>query len=408
MQIRIYNNVHIHCPNRTMGNVLVHLFRGCFDHCCGNSTYYYTITPTDLNVNGSKDSETTGCDSNNVIIPPPTVSPLTTEQVNSTIQTLTVQPTTDETISESEPVNVTENHATRSQNKSIAITVSAPLIVLVIIILVAVLFSCIVFICKRHHLKISSQVSSGECISARAKENNCICSTNLESNGANIESTVYISDQSDSVCGQFLHDTIIVADGSQSDLSSLTNKCEESRVDSSHTSTPTSEESSEMILQMHSVTRPRALVIYSPSTPEEKQELIRGHLLSQLHSYGIETLSHDLTCIKESPSLWLEREIAMATVVICVCNNEFKHDWECERNGTSSLPIVQSLNHLIYASINQNKDMSKYAVVLLEEGDKDCVPTMYLQSHSRQFMVYDVDKIVRFVYNTPTHTRLHD
>ena len=170
--------------------------------------------------------------------------------------------------------------------------------------------------------------------------------------------------------------------------------------DSSHVSTPTSVESSEPLL---SASGHRALVIYSPSTPEEKQELIRGHLLSQLHSYGIETLSHDLTCIKESPSLWLEREIAMATIVICVCNKEFKHDWECERNGTSSLPIVQSLNHLIYASINQNKDMSKYAVVLLEEGDKDCVPTMYLQSHSRQFMVYDVDKIARFVCNIPTH-----
>ena len=149
--------------------------------------------------------------------------------------------------------------------------------------------------------------------------------------------------------------------------------------------------------------QPIALIVYSPNTSEKKQELIRGHLITELRLYGIETHSHDLTCIKESPSQWLEREIAKATIVLCVCDKEFKGDWECSQNNTNSLPLVQSLKHLIYATVNQGGDLSKYAVVLLKPTDKDYIPTRYLQGDPRQFMVTDVDAIGRFVCNIPSH-----
>ena len=143
---------------------------------------------------------------------------------------------------------------------------------------------------------------------------------------------------------------------------------------------------------MHdSSTKHVALVVYSSRAPEKNQEMIRNHLLSELQSYGIEARSHDLTCIKTSPSLWLEREITKATIVLCVCNKEFKEDWECPQSAPTSLPLVQSLRHMIAATVNQGKDLSKYAVVLLEPADRNCVPTMYLQSDSRQFMIDDVD-----------------
>ena len=169
-------------------------------------------------------------------------------------------------------------------------------------------------------------------------------------------------------------------------------------------STPTSVESSEPLLQSSHSSQPVALIVYSPNTPEKKQEEIRGHLITELQSYGIETRSHDLTCIKESPSQWLEREIAKATVVLCVCNKEFKGDWECSQNNTNSLPLVQSLKHLIYATINQGGDLSKYAVVLLKPTDKDYIPTRYLQGDPRQFVVTDVKAIGRFVCDIPSHT----
>ena len=167
----------------------------------------------------------------------------------------------------------------------------------------------------------------------------------------------------------------------------------------SQVSTPTSVESTDALLKRS------VLIVYSPNTPEKKQDLIRTQLISGLHSYGIDTRSHDLTCIKESPSLWLEREIANATAVLCVCNKEFKEDWESVNGNTaSSLPLVQSLRHLIAATVHKGGRLSKYAMVFLEEKDKEHVPTSYLLGDPRQFMASKLEHIARFVLDVPTHT----
>ena len=169
--------------------------------------------------------------------------------------------------------------------------------------------------------------------------------------------------------------------------------------ESSQVSTPTSVESTDALLKRS------VLVVYSPNTPEKKQDLIRTQLISGLHAYGIETRSHDLTCIKENPSLWLEREIINATAVLCVCNREFKEDWESVNGNTaSSLPLVQSLRHLIAATVHKGSRLSKYAMVFLEEKDKEHIPTGYLLGDPRQFMANKLDYIAGFVLDVPTHT----
>ena len=173
---------------------------------------------------------------------------------------------------------------------------------------------------------------------------------------------------------------------------------------SSHVSTPTSVESSEPLLHDLCSTKYTALIVYSPNTPEKQQDWIRRDFIPKLQSEGIKTLSHDFTCIKESPSLWLEREISKATAVLCVCNREFKEDWEgCKPTSPTSLPLVQSLKHLILATVHQGGDLSKYAVVLLESHDQQYIPTKYLQSDSRQFGLTEVETIARFVCSVPTH-----
>ena len=169
----------------------------------------------------------------------------------------------------------------------------------------------------------------------------------------------------------------------------------------SHVSTPTSVESTEALLK-----DPVVLVVYSPCTPDKDQELIRCQFIPKLQSYGIKARSHDFECIKESPSQWLEREISRATVVLCVCNEEFKNDWEGTVSGAHSLPLVQSLKPLIHATVQQNEPLSKYAIVLLNPRDKDCVPTKYLQGDPRQFLMNDIEEIARFVHGIPSHITL--
>ena len=170
----------------------------------------------------------------------------------------------------------------------------------------------------------------------------------------------------------------------------------------SHVSTPTSVESNAPLLSY-----PVVLVVYSPSTPTEELRLIRFEFIPELRSYGFKVQSHDFACIKESPSQWLEREIATSTAVLCICNQEFRNDWEGTKSGShSSLPLVESLKHLVHATVQQNECLSKYAIIFLKPGDvdRDYIPTKYLQGDPRQFLVSDVENIARFVHGIPSHS----
>lgn len=149
----------------------------------------------------------------------------------------------------------------------------------------------------------------------------------------------------------------------------------------------------------------RVLVVYSPSTPEKDQELIRNQFIPELQSYdGVKVQSHDFACINESPSQWLEHEIAKATAVLCVCNKEFKSDWESREISAHSLPLVPSLKHLVHATVQQNERLSKYAIILIEPTDKTYIPSKYLQADPRQFSVNEIEDIVRFVRGIPSHS----
>ena len=148
---------------------------------------------------------------------------------------------------------------------------------------------------------------------------------------------------------------------------------------------------------------PTALIIYSSNTVEGELELICT-LMSELQSYGIKTLSHDFTCIQGGPSAWLESEAKKATIVLCVCNKEFKDDWAWEEDQAQiSLPLVRSFKHLIHGTVQSGKSLSKYAVVLLELSHKEYIPTMYLQSDSRQFILTDAEAIAKYALNIPSY-----
>ena len=148
---------------------------------------------------------------------------------------------------------------------------------------------------------------------------------------------------------------------------------------------------------------PKAVIVYSPNSKQEDKHLILQLLVSDLQKYGVETKSHDITCIRESLSQWLEREIGQADAVLCVCNKEFKQDWENFTSRSQHLPLISSLKHLVHATVNQGKSLSKYATVLLCQRDKNYIPSLYLQGDPRQFLVTDVEDIARFVQNIPSY-----
>ena len=98
----------------------------------------------------------------------------------------------------------------------------------------------------------------------------------------------------------------------------------------------------------------------------------------------------------------MEHEIEKATAVLCVCNKDFQREWEgIPSNG--GIPVVNFLKHLIHGTVSCGKSLAKFATVLLEHGDKDCIPSLYLQGEPRSFLVTEVEEIAKFVQNIPSY-----
>lgn len=99
----------------------------------------------------------------------------------------------------------------------------------------------------------------------------------------------------------------------------------------------------------------------------------------------------------------MEKEIKMATAVLCVCTAEFYREWTQPPND-GTIPVVGLLKHAVHATVSQGKSLARYAVILLDESDWECIPSLYLQGDTRQFLITKLDDIARFVQDIPSYT----
>lgn len=142
------------------------------------------------------------------------------------------------------------------------------------------------------------------------------------------------------------------------------------------------------------------LILYSPSVGEKERDLILTHLVGGLSQYGLSIHCHDTVCVK-NPCQWMEAEIKKARAVLCVCSREFCTEWnQCPTNG--KIPIVSLLKHLVHGTITRGESLSKFATVLLERADVDCIPSLYLQGDPRLFMLTELEEMAKFIQNIPS------
>lgn len=120
-----------------------------------------------------------------------------------------------------------------------------------------------------------------------------------------------------------------------------------------------------------------------------------------LRDYGILTHCHDTACVK-NPCQWLEEEIQAATAVLCVCTADFCREWSQSPQNTK-IPVVGLLKHLVHATVSRGQGLSKFATILLEEGDVECIPSLYLQGEPRSFLISQLEDITRFIHNIPSY-----
>ncbi len=145
----------------------------------------------------------------------------------------------------------------------------------------------------------------------------------------------------------------------------------------------------------------KVLIVYSDhsSEIETKRTL---YLFSELQSFrDIEVKMESLEVVRESPPAWVEKTVKECSTILCVCNPQFKEEWEKGRGGS----LVSMVRHLYEGNVNQSdeRDMAKYAVVLLHEDDKLLIPAYLKNRRCFEFTYpkFNTTKIVHFVTNTP-------
>ena len=119
-----------------------------------------------------------------------------------------------------------------------------------------------------------------------------------------------------------------------------------------------------------------ALVIYSPSTQQqEKNVVLQG--FADMHNLrvGVESLLQDARRPQDTLVTWISDNYARANAVFCVCNREFKSDWETGAPSEDSSVAVQTLRLLFEGDLG-SVELKKYAVVLSKPTDEEFIPPL--------------------------------
>ena len=153
---------------------------------------------------------------------------------------------------------------------------------------------------------------------------------------------------------------------------------------------------------------PLVLVIYSPNSPEKDKHVVMEQLVRNLGKHcQTECYDSSYSSLRKNVSAWLEDISKKASVILCVCDAQFKKEWSqqsfTERPTASEwtgVSLIFSLGQLAYAMLSKTIPLSrKFAVVLLRQSDQQHIP-VYL-SGTKQFLVDQVEEIAQFVHEIP-------
>ena len=153
---------------------------------------------------------------------------------------------------------------------------------------------------------------------------------------------------------------------------------------------------------------PLVLVIYSPNSPEKDKRVVMEQLVRNLARHcTTECYDSSRSSLRQNVSAWLENISKKASVILCVCDAQFKKEWSqqsfTERPTApewTGVSLVFSLGQLAYATLSKSIPLStKFAVVLLRQSDHRHIPE-YLSS-TKRFLVDQVEEIAQFVHEIP-------
>jgi hypothetical protein len=121
-----------------------------------------------------------------------------------------------------------------------------------------------------------------------------------------------------------------------------------------------------------------ALIMYSPNTPELEKNAITQQLGPDLQ--GVESFLLTTRLPRQALIHWITEKYEKSDAVFCICNEEFREDWESDSAGThcsDDAVVVRTLRKLFEGDIAPGAKMPKrYAVVLTKPRDEDVIPSI--------------------------------
>ena len=119
-----------------------------------------------------------------------------------------------------------------------------------------------------------------------------------------------------------------------------------------------------------------ALVVYSPSTPEEDKHVILQSFINVQNQVGIECIMQDKRKPRQSLVHWMTEHYKKAGTVFCVCNEEFQSDWENDRPPSEDSAVAVQTLRLLFEGDITSVQLRKYAVVLSKPADEVRIPPL--------------------------------
>ena len=137
-----------------------------------------------------------------------------------------------------------------------------------------------------------------------------------------------------------------------------------------------------------------ALIIYSPSTPEEDKHVILQSFVTVQNKVGIECILQDKRKPQQSLVDWISDHYEKAGTVFCVCNKEFQCDWENERPSSEGSAVAVQTLRLLFEGALTSTQLHKYAVVLCKPADEARIPPLLKALH--RIDLSDTSALIQF------------
>ena len=153
------------------------------------------------------------------------------------------------------------------------------------------------------------------------------------------------------------------------------------------------------------------LLLYSQETPQAQQKIILQLLVCELQRYSatkdggrlhLEVVNYSSSTGQSSVPQWVENKVRDCDKVLCICNKEFKLEWEGKIRPLQGALV--SCFKMLYLGTISRADHRKYAIVLMNVAHEELIPSDYLRECKMFLCEKDaVRDIAQFVLEIPTH-----